>query len=428
MIPYRLFVLAVASAAAFAFVRPAASAPGPTNQGAAVLSLDETVVLSLERAPLLQAQAAAVEAAHLESIAAGRLPDPELVVGVDNVPATGEEAWSFDRDFMTMRKVGVMQAFPNGRKRAAQRERAAALASVAQRQARQTRLAIARASAEAWLATHTAELALEQLKTLQPEVALQAQVARVALASARRSSVDALAAQSEVSELNDRLLQAQRQVQAARAELTRWIGEDAKRRLAAAASFDELPAAREKLLASLHRHASLQTLDAQRALAESEIALARAQKRSDWSAELVYANRGAAFSDMVSLEFRVGLPLFSRYRQDQQIGARRADLTQLDAEREAQLRAHSAEIEGVLATWDAARRRIELYEAERLPLARQRSQAALAGFQAGRTELAAVLASRLAEIEVQRGYVDVKQELGQAWVFLRYLECGKELP
>lgn len=428
MIPYRLFLFVVAFAASVAFVRPAASATGPANQAVVTLSLDEAVALSLERAPVLQAQAAAVDAAHFEAIAAGRLPDPELVVGVDNLPATGEEAWSLDRDFMTMRKVGVMQAFPNGRKRAAQRERAMAVASVAQRQARQTRVDVARASAEAWLATHTAELALEQLRTLHPDVALQAQVARAALASARGSTVDALDSQSEVSALNDQLLQAQRQVQATRAELTRWIGEDAERRLAAAPRFDELPAARETLLASLHRHAALQTLDAQRALAQSEIALARAQKRSDWSAELVYANRGAAFADMVSFEFRVGLPLFSRYRQDPQIGARRADLAQLDAEREAQLRAHAAEVEGVLAAWEAARRRIELYEAERLPLARQRTQAALAGFQAGRTELATVLASRLAEIDVQRGYVDVKQALGQAWVFLRYLESEEERP
>jgi outer membrane protein, heavy metal efflux system len=390
------------------------------------LTLEQAVALGLQRTPQLQAQGAALDAAQSEAIAAGRLPDPELVMGVDNLPTTGESAGSFDRDFMTMRKVGVMQAFPNGRKRAAQRERAAAAVSVARGQVRQTRLEIARATADAWIESYVAALVLEKLRLLEPEVALQAQAARTALASGRGSTVDALAAQSELSELADRMLEAQRDVDVARAELTRWIGEDAQRTLASAPSFEELPTAREKLLASLHQHASVLTLDAQKALAQSEIDVARAEKRSDWSAELAYAKRGAAFSDMVSLEFRVGLPLFSRYRQDPQIRARRAALTQLDAEREAELRMHTAEVTRSLAAWDTARRRIGLYETERLPLARQRSQAAIAGLQAGRIELTAVLASHIAEIEMQRGYADLVRELGQAWVFLRYLQIEQE--
>lgn len=384
------------------------------------LALEQAVALAMERAPQLQAQHAAVESAQAQAIGAGRLPDPELVVGVDNLPVTGADAWSFDRDFMTMRKVGVMQAFPNGRKRASQRQLAAAAASVAQSQSQQARLETALAVADAWIESHTAELALAKLQALQPEVELQAQAARAALASGRGSALDALAAQSAISELDDRLIEATRATRTARAELAGWIGEDAGRPLAAVPMLRELPVARDKLLASLHLHAPLLAFDAQRAVAQSEIDLARAEKRSDWSAAIAYAKRGAEFSDMVSIEFRVGLPLFSRHRQDPLIRAKRAELSQLEAQRESELRMHTAEIAGALAQWDAARERLELYERERLPLARQRSQAALAGFQAGRTELAQVLASQVAEIEAQLGYAELVRELGRAWVFLRY--------
>lgn len=391
------------------------------------LTLEQAVALAIEQTPQIQAQAAAIDAAQAESIAAGRLPDPELVLGIDNLPTTGEDAWSFDRDFMTMRKVGVMQAFPNRRKRASQRERAAAAVSVAQSQAQQTRLEIARSAADAWIASHTAELVLAKLRTLKPEVELQAQAARAALSSGRGSAVDALAAQSAISELDDRVLQTEREVHAARAELARWIGEDAQREFAAAPAFNELPVPREKLLASLHRHAPLLTYDAQLALAQGEIALANAEKRPDWSAELAYAKRGAAFSDMVSLQVRVGLPLFSRYRQEPMVRAKRAELTRLEAERDAELRMHAAEVTEMLAAWESASKRMDLYERERLPLARQRSQAALAGFQAGRVELTNLLASHVAEIETQRSYAELLTELGQAWAFLRYLEPGEEL-
>lgn len=386
------------------------------------LTLDEAVTLGLERTPQIRAQTAAVDATQAESIAAGRLPDPELVLGVDNLPVTGEDAYSLNRDFMTMRKVGVMQTFPNGRKRASQRERAAAAVSVAQSQAQETQLEIARVTADAWITSYAAELVLERLRALKPEVELQAHAARTALANGRGSTVDALAAQSAIVDQDDRVLDAEREIDAARAELARWVGEDAQRALAHAPPFDELPVARETILASLHRHASLLTFDAQLALAGSEIDLARAEKRPDWSAGVAYAKRGAAFSDMVSIEFRVGLPLFSRYRQDPMISAKRAERTRLGAERDAELRMHAAEVASQLAAWEAARKRIDLFERERLPLARQRSQAALAGFQAGRVELTSLLASNVAEIELQRSYAALIRELGQAWAFLRYLQ------
>lgn len=392
------------------------------------LALDEAVQIALAESPQLAVPAAALEAATAANISAGRLPDPELIFGVDNLPVEGPERYSLTDDSMTMRKVGVMQTFPNGRKRASQRERATAAVSVAQSQEQQTRLEIARATADAWIACHIAQVVLGKLHALKPEVELQAQAARTALANGRGSTVDALLAQSAVSELDDRLLEAQREVHVTRAELAQWIGEDAQRTFAAAPVFSDLPVAREKLLASLHRHASLLTFDAQRALARSEIDLARAEKRSDWSAQLAYGKRGSAFSDMVSLEFRVGLPLFSRYRQDPTIRAKRAELTQLEAGREAELRMHTAELTSMLAAWETANQRISLYEHERLPLARQRSQAALAGFQAGRTELSQVAASQIAEIELQLGYAALLRQSGQAWTFLRYLEAGQEAP
>jgi outer membrane protein TolC len=392
------------------------------------LSLEQAVELALQKTPQLEAQAASVDAARSMTVAAGRLPDPELVLGVDNLPINGADAWSFGRDFMTMRRVGVMQSFPSQRKRASQLARANAAVTVAESKSRQSQLEVAAATAMAWVALQATETGRHRLLLLKPEVELQAQAARSSLASGRGTAVDALAAQSEISDLSDRLLQAQRDAAAARAELARWIGPDAERPLANDAHFDELPASRERLLATVHQHASLQTYDAERVLAQSEIDLAKAEKRPDWSAELAYSKRGAPFSDLVSLEFRIGLPLFSSHRQDPLISAKHAQLSQLEFEREAELRMHTADVTNALARWDAAHLRIELYETERLPLARQRSEAALSAFRSGKAELSAVMASHVAELEVQRGYVDLMRELGEAWVYLRYLDLGRTSP
>ena len=385
------------------------------------LTVETAVKLGLQRAPQLHAQAAAVEAAQAEAIAAGRLPDPELMVGANNVPANGADAWSLDRDFMTMREVGVMQSIPNARKRASQRERANAAIHLAQAREQQSALEIARHSAQAWVAVHSADVVLEKLRALEPQAALQAQSARAALRSGRGSSADAFAAESAVSELRDELLQAQRDVLAARAELARWIGDDAERVLADASALQRLSLPREVLLSSIHHHAPLLTLDAQVDLARTEVDLARAEKRPDWSAQLSYAERREPFSDMVSLQFRVELPLFSRSRQDPLIAARHAQAREVEAQREAELRMHVAKVSTELAAWEAARERVLLYERERLPLARQRTQAALAAFQSGREALASALQAQVDEIELQRDYAELIEELGTAWAYLQYL-------
>src|SRR5262245_27304331 len=63
--------------------------------------------------PVITARTAALEAAEREVGPAGALPDPQLVLGLDNVPATGPDQFRLDRDEMTMQRVGVMQAMPS---------------------------------------------------------------------------------------------------------------------------------------------------------------------------------------------------------------------------------------------------------------------------------------------------------------------------
>ena len=67
--------------------------------------------VALERAaanaPSVQANAAGVEASRSSAIAAGQLPDPTLSVGIDNFPISGPPAFSFNRDDMTMARVGI---------------------------------------------------------------------------------------------------------------------------------------------------------------------------------------------------------------------------------------------------------------------------------------------------------------------------------
>ena len=393
-----------------------------------ILTMDDAIAIATTSTPQVAGRQAMIEGARAMSIGAGRLPDPELVAGVDNLPINGPDAYAFGNDFMTMRKVGIMQSFPSGAKRAAQRAQGQASVTVAESEAAQTRLEVSRSVADAWVSGYAAQTALQHLQALKPDIALQAEGARRALAAGRSSALEALTAQAAVSELDDRVLEAQREVAASRAELIRWIGAAASRPLAPAPSFRTLPAGTEKILGSLHQHAALRTYDARIAAAERDIDLAKADRRPDWSAELDYARRGPGFSDMVSVEFRTTLPLWPRYRQNPAILDKQAAVRQLRADRETELAMHAAEAAQMIARWESTRDRMALYEQERLPLARQRSQLALAGFQAGRMDLRQTLASFADEIEIQRQYAELLGSLGHAWVYLSFLSTTGDAP
>ena len=83
---------------------------------------------------------------------------------------------------------------------------------------------------------------------------------------------------------------------------------------------------------------------------------------------------------------------------------------------------HASEAAAQLAAWDAARERLQLLEEERLPLAQQNSSAAQAAYRSGTVSLGELLESHMREADLLTERAQRKNELGQAWAYLRYLE------
>jgi outer membrane protein TolC len=143
-------------------------------------------------------------------------------------------------------------------------------------------------------------------------------------------------------------------------------------------------------------------------MAQAQVHEAEAMKRPDWGVELAYGRRGAAFSDMVSLQFTFDLPLFAKTRQDPQIQAKRQELTRVETQRDVMLRDHIQELEAALAEYDVVSRQLDRLRDVHLPLAREKVDYQFASYRAGKAELTTVLAARrelidqrLREIELQ---------------------------
>lgn len=391
------------------------------------MSLDEAVARALQRAPSLDAERARVEAAREESRRAGAMPDPMLSVGIDNLPATGTDAFDPDADFMTMKKIGLRQAIPSRAKRQAQRLRASRDVDAANVEADNERVAVQRAAALAWLEAWTTQHELEALRRLRDQAGDAADLARAGVAGGTRSAADALATRAAVLDLDNRIAAAEAQHAAAIAALQRWSGEGEVALADHAPDFSQLPYTQAGVLAALDRLPALRSATAELETAAAEIDLARAERRPDWSIATAYGQRSDGRDDMLTVEVEVGLPLFARHRQDRGVAARRAEYDAVIATREDLRRQLAADVRGAFARWEGLLRQEVLFEDDVLPLARDRSAVALAAWRAG-GDLQPWLDARRDELASTRDHIAHMGELGRAWVALAYLFPAETQP
>ena len=384
------------------------------------LSLAEAVRLAQTQSPAITARQSAVESAEDAIKPAGALPDPQLVAGVDNLPVTKGDAFSLTDDFMTMRKIGVMQDFPRREKRELRAQKAQAMAARERAMLTTTQLSVREAVARAWIARETAERRLHLLGELQARAEAQVAAATAALSGGRGSAADGISARSAQAMLADRISQAQREVDDARAEFVRWLPDASERPLGESGDWSELGIDPDSIITNAAHHRELLAYDAAEQAASKDVALARAEKRPDWSVELDYSQRGPRYSNMISLEFKIGLPIFPGGRQDPTIASKQAALAQIEAEREDARRMHTAELRKTVAAWRSARERVARYEHELLPLAEDRADATLSAYRGGRGDLQSTLTAFDQSIEQRIAYTDLKNTLGQAWAALRF--------
>lgn len=382
----------------------------------AQLSLATAMQRAVVEAPLMQARQSRIAAAREDAARAAQLPDPVLKLGIDNLTATGAGAFDVGADLMTMRRVGVSQSWPSRRKRDARQAAANARIDEVESESELTRLEIERRAGEAWLQAWSAEAESAFLSELEAQAGRAADVARARLASATGGSAAVLAAESSLAALAVEQLRAQAQIQATRASLQRWLPDSGMLPLAPAPDFSNLATSPSMLRASLQRHARLQWWDERERRAESDVGLARAETRPDLGFGLSYGARSGR-DDMLMLEVSVGLPLFAEQRQDRDIAARVAERDAIRAEREDAMRAQREVLERLLAQWQGFGDELQQFERELLPLSRDRSAMALAGYRSGES-IQSWLDAHRDEITQRREYLQIRLEQGRAWLLL----------
>jgi outer membrane protein TolC len=201
--------------------------------------------------------------------------------------------------------------------------------------------------------------------------------------------------------------------------LARYAGAAADRPLGDAPDFDRLPESAR--LVDVDAQPELKLARAQESAAAASAALAGAAKMPDWSAEVSYAFRGSPYSNMVSLMFTIDLPWSRGTRQDREHAARLKELDAARAMREDTQRMRAADVDAMIAEWESSGIQARRIEAELLPLATQRREAALAAYRGGTGPLSAVLEARRAQLDAELALIAQQQAAAKAWAWLNFV-------
>jgi outer membrane protein TolC len=397
--------------------------------GAAGVSLADAERIAVERDAVLRQLEAEAFSMRERAIAEGQLMDPKLRFGAVNVPV---DSFNLDDEDMTMLEVGVSQEFPGGRTRELARQRMQESAAAAEAVAADRRLIVRREVRRAWTELGYVARARELLDSQTDWVEQMRAAARARYASGEGTQLDLLRAGLDIAMLREQQLDLERDAAMRRAQLGRWIGDEA----AASAGPFTLPARSElEPLAALEprvlRHPAQVDFERRIDAAQTGVNLAKQRYKPGWMLDMSYGLRsgsmdGESRPDMLSAMVTVDLPLFRASRQDREVAAARADARGLHEMHDD----HQREMQAMLAeAWAIAARTAELerfYERELVPLAEQSVQAALLAFRANRVMVDEVIEARRVALETWLKHLRLVADRSQAQYDIDYLVGGAE--
>ncbi len=353
----------VAVALAFAVAQPQPI----FAQAQAKLSLDEALALSVERQPALNAFARTARAAEEAAVAARQLPDPQLTIGIQNLPVTGSEAFDLGADFMTMKSIGIMRTQVREAKRDAASARYLAEAAVSLAEQDVLARRIQREVMLGWIAIIEAQQKREVLGLLVEKLEARQSLVEGGILDGSATPADVIAIEADISAARGEMLAAKDAETAGRAMLARWIGDAAQRPL----STKQLPICRpsnkQLALAAVAEHPLIEVARRRETVAERSIDIARAERKPDWGWSAMYGQRGGGRSDMVTLQVTIDLPFNKSRLQNRRI-AEASELAAAARDRAEDTRREVvSDFEQAWAQWSEANARLTTALSDTLP-------------------------------------------------------------
>ena len=363
-------------------------------------SLDQVIAEALENNPDVKAARSEREAAEQRIAPAGALDDPMLEAGVLNLP-TG--SFSFQRDDMTMKMIGLSQRLSYPGKRGLRQDvatrEAAAVAYTAQEVGNKVRR-------DVQMAYFDLSLIRESIRITENNRRVVEQLSKLSEARygvGQASQADVLKAQTQLSRMTDELIKLERERRTAEAELSRVMGHSADR----PAPIPKAPELWEGSLqqpalgeAALTSRPELRALQARIERNEKSVELARKDYYPDFDVRLSYGQRdktsaGERRDNMVSLTVAINLPIWGGTKQGPRVAEAVAIREQAARMYEGRQNEVRSQLKQQLAIAEQSYRSAQLYKKTVLIQARLVVESALASYRVNRVDFLTLLDSQM---------------------------------
>lgn len=369
------------------------------------LTLAEAERLALEHAPWLQHHRTNVDAAAERAVYESRLPDPQLTVGLLNVPT---DSYRLDREDMTMTMVGIRQSFPPGNVLKLKGQRAEMELTREQARVEMEYRNLLRQVRQTWVELYFQQQSLNTLEELRRLARKQLEAAEARYRAAQEMQQTVLKARQALARLNEREPMLRAQKLRLQAQLARWVGEIAYRSLPS--ELPSLPTVSETFDHTRHPD----WLAAQYGLEQAriEVDMARQEYKPGWMLDLSYGFRrpmpnGMERPDMVTAMVTMDMPIFRDKRQDRRLAEKQTMETGMRHEIEDKRRELEAMYQSMRAEFEALAEREKIFMQELLPATRRESQVTVAGFARDQVENREALMKTLeTELEYTRLHAD----------------------
>lgn len=388
------------------------------------LGIDDAVRLALADEPGVERLVGQARANEARAVAAEALPEPELRIGLNNYPI---ESGGFSTEGMTNASLGFRQAFPPGASRRHQRDVFDRRAAAVRESAEARRRAVAAATRQAWLDVYYWQQVAVQLDAARPYFAELVAVTESRYSVGRRLQQDVLRAELELGRLDDRLLDAETELAARRAELASWVGSAASRPLTPDLPSNARVPALEILLARLPEHPSARGAAAELAASDAAVALAEQRRKPGWALDVGYAYRdgrlpaGDPRSDFLTVGVTLDLPFTRRRSVDSKLTAALSERSAAAAEKRALLRDLEADLVAEYARYEQLGRRLDLYRQRLLEQGDAAAASSLDAYRSDTADFETVMRAYIDALEIRTDYIELGVTRARSHAALVYL-------
>ena len=388
---------------------------------AADITLEQALVSAERYSAELSANQHQVNALENMASSATQLPDPKLKFGIENLPVGGSNARRFTREGMTMQRVGIMQDYISSDKRQRKADTLSAEARKTAAGSETIRTRLQKETAQAWLDLALTEQAVSAAQVLVQESEKQLALQRAGVASGGALPSSVLDARLTLSAMQDRLTTAQRDVALAQTQLTQLTGIEVKHISGPLPLFARLPADITVLHDAIQQHPEVLLASREADVAKARSAQSAIAATPDVGIEVYYAKRADEYDDMAGVMITVDLPLFRSQRQDKDYAADVSRSMEANDQLTLLTRDHRAQLDTLLAQYQATQQLWQRQTDEVIPLQKQRVKLVMAQYQANKSDLSSVLEARRALLDSQLNTNNAARELARTWAAIRYL-------